>query len=306
MTVTAAPDSHDQHDGAVAPRPDLTVILCVHNGAATMRRQLDALAAQQWHGTWEVLVVDNRSTDATSTIAGERAATDSRFRVVAAPDRAGLSHARNVGVANSAAPAVAFVDHDDEVAPGWLAAMGDALRDHPVVACRLEWDELGAPAGTRAAGGFQHHGIEDYLGFPVATGASGWQRWLWDALGGNDESLTHTGEDFDMSIRAYLEHGVVPTFEPSAVYRVSRRGDRRSTFRQARAYGRSSVTLYRRYGQGRVDRRAEVRSALKTWAWLARHVLDLREPQAGARWARRAGIRAGRLEQSLRLRTLWL
>ena len=44
---------------------DLTVVIPAHNAAATLGRQLDALVAQEWSGSWEVVVVDNRSTDAT-------------------------------------------------------------------------------------------------------------------------------------------------------------------------------------------------------------------------------------------------
>ena len=284
--------------------PDLAVILCVRNGAATVRCQLEALAAQEWDGTWEVVVVDHQSTDATPRLLAEFVSAHPWFRVVEARGRPGLSHARNVGVASTAAAAVAFCDDDDRVGEGWVAAMGTALRDHPVVACSFDWTLLNE--GRRPKGVFQRKRVEEVLGYPVAAGAGGWQRWLWDALGGNDESLTFTGEDFDMSIRANLEHGVTPHFEPGAVYHVARRTGLRANFRQARSYGRSSVVLYRRYGRGRVDRQSELRRSLRTWAWLARHALDLRDPVAGVAWVRHAGMRIGRLEQSLRSRTLWL
>src|SRR5262249_14471629 len=149
--------------------PDLTVILCVHNGAATMRNQLDALAGQQWDGRWEVLIVDHASVDATPAIAAEYVDVDGRFRPVRADGTPGLSHARNVGVANTAATAVAFCDDDDLVEDGWVAAMGEALRSHPVVACRFEWDH--DPEGRSAVGGsFQRNGLETVFGYQVAAG----------------------------------------------------------------------------------------------------------------------------------------
>ncbi len=289
-------------DSTIAP--ELTVILCVHNGAATVRRQLEALDAQEWDGRWDVVIVDNRSTDETPTVLREFTANHPRFRAVQAPDRMGLSHARNVGVAQTQAGAVAFCDDDDRVAPGWVAAMGTALRQHPLVVCRFEWCRPGEPDGT--AGRFQRDHVEQLFGYPVAAGVGGWQRWLWEALGGNDESMLDTGEDFDMSIRAHLEHDVTPYFEPSAVCHIVRRRGFRATFRQARRYGESSVTLYRRYGTGRVDRRAELRRAMRTWGWLARHVFDLRDQKRRTVWARHAGMRLGRLEASLRSHTLWL
>ncbi len=290
---------------------DLSVIVCVHNGAARIRRQLDALDAQEWDGTWDVVLVDNRSTDATPTVLADFAAAHPRFRMVRAPARAGLSHARNVGVAHTDARAVAFCDDDDEVAPGWVAAMGAALATHPLVACRLDWS--GSDPGPNgddddgnAGFGFQTNHTEEVFGYPVAAGVGGWQRWLWQALGGNDESMTDTGEDFDMAIRAHLEHGITPHFEPHAVCHITRRTGMRATFRQARRYGKSSVTLYRRYGAGRVDRTDELRRSLRSWAWIMRHTVDLRIADRRGPWARHAGQRIGRLEQSIRTRTLWL
>jgi glycosyltransferase involved in cell wall biosynthesis len=227
--------------------------------------------------------------------------------MVRADARPGLSHARNVGVQSTDAAAVAFCDDDDRVGDGWVAAMGRALRDHALVACRFEWNHTaGAVPAPAAGGGFQRDGLGKVFGFPVAAGVSGWQRWLWSDLGGNDESLTFTGEDFDMSIRALLEHGVEPHFEPRAVYHIARRAGLRANFRQARRYGRASVVLFDRYGRGRVDRRAELGRALRTWFWLARHPLDLRDAHAGTVWVRNAGVRIGRLEQSIRSRALWL
>jgi glycosyltransferase involved in cell wall biosynthesis len=269
-----------------------------------MGRQLQALAEQRWDRDFEVVIVDNRSTDATGRVAREFAAAHPGFRVVDAPDRAGLSHARNVGVRNTTAKAVAFCDDDDLVGAGWVAAMGNALQEHALVASRLDWWSLN-DQDTGLYGGFQRDGIEQRFGYPVAAGVAGWQRWLWDALGGNDESLDFTGEDFDMSIRAYREFGVTPRFEPDAVYHIARRPTRRSSFRQARNYGRASVVLYGRYGRDRVDARAERRQSLRSWVWLVLHVFDLRDTQSGVRWARRAGLRVGRLEESVRTRTLW-
>jgi glycosyltransferase involved in cell wall biosynthesis len=285
--------------------PELTVILCVRNGADRVGRQLETLARQQWNAPWDVILVDNASTDTTPEVLRAFAAAHDRFRVVDANERLGLSHARNVGVANTAAAAVAFCDDDDLVADGWVAAMGTALRDHPVVACRFEWNELRPEDAPVDYTTFQRRGLYEVFGRPVAAGAGGWQRWLWTALGGNDESMTFTGEDFDMSIRAYLEHGITPYFEPAAVCHIARRTGLRATYRQARRYGRASVVLYERYGRSRADRGMEVHRAAREWAWLARHVFDLRDPAAGSRWMRRAGARVGRIEQSIRSRTFW-
>jgi glycosyltransferase involved in cell wall biosynthesis len=292
----------DRCDGA---SPELTIILCVRNGAERVRFQLETLERQSWDAPWDVVLVDNASTDGTGNVLRNFAAERERFRVVDAHERLGLSHARNVGVANTTAASVAFCDDDDIVGEGWVAAMGTALRDHAIVACRFEWNELRPEGADLDYSTFQRRGLSEVFGYPVASGVSGWQRWLWNALGGNDESMTFTGEDFDMSIRAFLEHRVTPYFEPAAVCHIARRTGRGATFRQARRYGRAWVVLYERYGHGRADRGAELRNALRDWAWLARHLIDVRKPKIGPLWMRRAGVRIGRLEQSIRSHTFW-
>jgi glycosyltransferase involved in cell wall biosynthesis len=287
-----------------APAPELTVILPVRNGAASIGRQLDAVLAQQWDRPWEVLVVDNDSTDATPEIVAGYVVRDARVRVVTARRKHGLSHARNVGVEHARAPAMVFCDDDDLVGEGFVAAMGEALREHPIVACHLDWSTLNDQRGAIDSGQFQTSGIEHVFGYPVAAGVGGWHRDLWLELGGNDESLTNGGEDFDLSIRAHVARRVTPYFEDRAVYHVARRTGFRATFRQARRYGNSQVQLYGRHGRGRVQPRDELRSALRSWLGLGWHVGDLLSAERRIRWARRAGMRVGRLEQSIRSRTL--
>ena len=69
---------------------------------------------------WEVVVADNRSTDGTVAVANSFA-DRLDLRVVPAPEKSNAAYARNVAVATSQAPWIAFVDADDMVAPGWVA-----------------------------------------------------------------------------------------------------------------------------------------------------------------------------------------
>jgi glycosyltransferase involved in cell wall biosynthesis len=285
---------------------DLTVVLPVHNGAATVEGQLAALEQSDWDGAWEVLIVDNRSTDETPELVAAYVNRSDRFRVVQATDHAGLSYARNVGVAQARGRAVAFCDDDDVVDARWVRAMGEALRDHPVVGSHMVYETLSDAAALEGRAAFQADHIERLFGYPIVNGASGWHRSLWMELGGNDETLRTTGEDFDMALRAHLEHGVEPHFEPEALYHCRRRAGFRATFRQARRFGWAHVELYRRYGRGRVDRRRELRRALATWRGLVRELPSLRRSEERTIFAWRAGQRVGRLEGSIRARTLWL
>jgi glycosyltransferase involved in cell wall biosynthesis len=93
------------------------VIVAARDAADTLPRTLDALAAQVVDGGLEVIVVDDRSTDATAAIA--RAAG---LGPVIASAGVGPAAARNAGAAVARAPLLAFTDADCFPTPGWLAA----------------------------------------------------------------------------------------------------------------------------------------------------------------------------------------
>src|SRR6266545_10527 len=105
----------------------LSVVVPCFNSAKTIAIQLEALANQTWSEPWEVIVADNGSTDSSVAIAESYKKRLPHLRIVDASDRRGAGHARNVGAAAAAGDLLAFCDADDEVAPGWLSAMGQAL-----------------------------------------------------------------------------------------------------------------------------------------------------------------------------------
>ena len=76
--------------------PALSVIIPCRNAEAYLARQFDALASQETSFAWELVLVDNGSTDRSVQIA-ETYAERMQLRVVPAPDRANQAYARNVG-----------------------------------------------------------------------------------------------------------------------------------------------------------------------------------------------------------------
>jgi glycosyltransferase involved in cell wall biosynthesis len=107
-------------------QPNLSVLLAVRNGAATLRACLDSLVAQDYPDQkLEILVVDNGSTDQTASIL-----TRYHRRIgVLRTDRRGASAARNCGLAAAAGDAVAFTDADCVADPAWLRHLVQPLRD---------------------------------------------------------------------------------------------------------------------------------------------------------------------------------
>lgn len=113
------------------PLPKLSVILPTFNRADSLKRALAALMRQSAApATYEVIVVDNNSTDGTAGVAA--LFDDRRVQLVREP-RQGLSFARNTGLAAALAPIVAFTDDDVEVAPDWVATIVTTLERHPRV-----------------------------------------------------------------------------------------------------------------------------------------------------------------------------
>lgn len=109
----------------------ITVILCTYNRCQILAKALNSIAAQILPESveWEVLVVDNNSTDHTREVVGEfcRKCPD-RFRYLFQP-RQGLSYARNAGIHEAHGDVLAFVDDDVAVEPTWLQSLTASLQD---------------------------------------------------------------------------------------------------------------------------------------------------------------------------------
>lgn len=286
--------------------PLVSVVLPVFNGVGTILEELSAIVGQRTTVQWELIVVDNGSTDDTGSIVDTLAASDSRVRRVNAPHKHNLSYVRNVGVQHARGRFVLFCDDDDVVDEHWLEAMAKGLTEHPFVVSRMEYDRLNPSSVMRGRAKFQSQNLASLFGYKVANGAIGIHRDVWNRLSGNDEHLGVAGEDFDFAIRAQRDLGITPVLVDDAIYHYRQRAGAKTTWIQARRYGRSHVALYRRYGEGRVDLRAERRQALRDWWWIITRAPLLYRPDKRVRWTRKAGMRLGRLTGSIRERTFYL
>src|SRR5258706_1195295 len=174
--------------------PRLSVIIPCYNSEATLGAQLCALAAQVCGYSWEVIVADNGSRDGTIRVANSFADRIPALRVVDASARRGAAYARNAGAEASRGTALLFCDADDEMADGYLAAMGRALETHDFVACRYDFRKLNRSwlahaqghegQGSGPAGGYCHPTLP-YAG----AGGLGVARAVHDGVGGFDMTL---------------------------------------------------------------------------------------------------------------------
>jgi glycosyltransferase involved in cell wall biosynthesis len=117
--------------------PGLSIVLSTFNRCQWLPRALSCLLHQQLpsHLSYEVIVVDNNSTDATrSVVERYKREFSDRLRYVFEP-RQGLSFGRNTGITSSRSELVAFTDDDVVVANDWVAAIHQAFDAHPEVEC---------------------------------------------------------------------------------------------------------------------------------------------------------------------------
>ncbi|MBQ4333278.1 MAG: glycosyltransferase family 2 protein [Clostridia bacterium] len=106
----------------------LSVIVPAHNAAAFLERCADSVRAQTMPD-WELLIVENGSTDDTRQIAARLEQEDPRIRLLTSEK--GVSHARNEGVRCATGEYITFLDADDWLLPDAFAFFAAMVREHP-------------------------------------------------------------------------------------------------------------------------------------------------------------------------------
>jgi glycosyltransferase involved in cell wall biosynthesis len=290
-----------------APAPLVSVVMPVLNGAATLPQQLEALAGQSYRGPWELVVADNGSTDATADVVREWTGKLPCLRLVEASERMSTNHARNVGAAAAHGELLAFCDADDVATPGWLAAMADALGSYDLVGGRLDDQALNDPVSRAWRMSPDPDRLPSALYFrPYATSANlGVRAEVLRALGGWNEEFVRGGTEVEFCWRAQLA-GYRLGYAPDAVMQYRYRATRWAFAYQLYRYGRAEVQLYRAFRYRGVPRPSVYRAA-RAWAWTLVHLpYLLRSRTHQGRWLRTAAFRVGRLDGSVRFRTLCL
>lgn len=110
--------------------PRFSIVMPAYQAQATLARAIDSVLAQTC-GDWELIVVDDGSTDGTRSIAEEYVGRDDRVTLVRLPDNTGCAAARGVGAKAATGAFVTKFDADDELEPHALAVLSDAIDAHP-------------------------------------------------------------------------------------------------------------------------------------------------------------------------------
>lgn len=110
--------------------PTVTVVIPAYNRAGCIGEAIESVLAQETSFPFEILVVDDGSTDETAKVAGSYGEP---VRVIM-KENGGPASARNAGILAARAPLIAFLDSDDVMLPGRLALQAEYLGSHPDVA----------------------------------------------------------------------------------------------------------------------------------------------------------------------------
>jgi len=251
--------------------PQLSVIVCSYNGSRRIKNTLTALLQQKTTASWELLVVDDGSTDGTGDIARSMGVT-----VVDKGGNHGLSAARNAGIEASSSDIVAFTD-DDVVPPDdWVESIVRAWADAPAnvtgiggTTTALDTDSLArryvslnnplAPLERGTGGGIVKR-LWNYFAQPAApvgrrnvaslVGANmSFKRAALTGIGGFDPVIRFGGDEEDLCRRLRETYGET-TLEVAPGITVAHDFDLtlKDTLRRSRAYGRGNGRDWARRG----------------------------------------------------------
>jgi GT2 family glycosyltransferase len=144
--------------------PRATVVVCTRNRSAPLAEACEGALALDAAFDWELLIVDNASTDDTREVAAAIVARHPGRARLAVEPTVGLSAARNLGLRLARGRWIAFLDDDAVPAPGWLDAYARVLDDGSAAAAGgpVDPDFRGAPP--------------DWFGSELLPYVSAWER----------------------------------------------------------------------------------------------------------------------------------
>lgn len=93
--------------------PSVSILLPTYNGARFIARAIDSVRAQSFKD-WELIVIIDGSTDATSAIVNQYMAKDGRIKIAASQKNLGIQKSLNVGLGIANGELIARIDDDDE------------------------------------------------------------------------------------------------------------------------------------------------------------------------------------------------
>jgi glycosyltransferase involved in cell wall biosynthesis len=207
--MTSSPDSAATHTPQAFPlaRPAVSIIMPAYNVEPFVGGAIESVRSQTF-SDFELVVVDDGSTDGTAAAVERHAQEDGRIRLLRQANR-GLSAARNVALQHSRGAHFAILDSDDAWTPSFLGAQIDILERRPDVdiVTTNAWFVGGSSSG-RTAGPQPDPRPDPDLRNLLHDETSVFvmcvfRRRVYEAIGGFDEAF-RSNEDYDFWIRAAI------------------------------------------------------------------------------------------------------
>jgi glycosyltransferase involved in cell wall biosynthesis len=278
----------------------ISVILCTYNRCQSLAKALSSIAASVLPDTveWEVLVVDNNSSDRTAFVAGSFVGIfPGRFHYIFEP-RQGKSFALNAGVREARGEILAFLDDDVIVEPTWLWNLTANLHDGtwagaggrtlPLVEQPLpEWLSLERPYSLGAAicGQFDEGGMPRELEKPPYGANMAFRQETFTRYGpfrtdlgpGLVRPVSKVGEDTEFGSRV-MSGGERVRYEPAAIVHHPIFPDRMS-----KKYIRNFCYETGKYESIEIGRRPAIRGIPRRYLSMAKLLLVIL-PDFTLRW----------------------
>ena len=226
------------------PWPRISVVVCTYNGARTIRDCLDGLKRLAYPD-YEVIVVDDGSTDATAAIAREY-----DCRLIQTENR-GLASARNTGLRAATGEIVAYTDDDAYPDPHWLTYLAATFlsTSHAAVGgpnLAPPGDGPIAESVAHAPGGPLHVLLSDREAEHLPGCNMAFRKTQLEAIGGFDPQFRAAGDDVDVCWKLQ-ERGWTLGFCAAAMVWHHRRNSVRTYWKQQIGYGRAEAMLERKW-----------------------------------------------------------
>ncbi len=221
--------------------PKASVIVCSFNGSKTLDRCLESLQHINYPD-YEVILVDDGSTDNTQEIAGRHPWVKNIHQ-----ENKGLSFARNVGAQASCGEVLVYTDSDCMADPDWLYYLIGTLLSGDYAG--VGGPNISPPAENwvqacvaAAPGGPSHVLLTDVVAEHIPGCNMAFHRWAFDQVGGFDSEYRKAGDDVDFCWRLQQSGGFI-AFSPAAIVWHYRRFTLKAFKKQQEGYGEAESML---------------------------------------------------------------
>ncbi len=234
------------------PEPLVTVIVPSHNKCAFIGDMVRSVQ-EQTDGRWELLVIDDASSDGSPELLQQLAQADPRIRLTVLPKNKGANHCRNLGIAHARGAYIILLDADDLLARHCLKHrlkyMKGSGMDLMVFTMEVfeekpgDNDDRWVPDSDAPLLDFFRHKL------PWQTMQPIWDRNFLSALGGFDEGFSRH-QDVELHTRALLSPGVQYRLfpgEPDCYYRIAEERKAVDPARLLMRFSRSAMMYHEKF-----------------------------------------------------------